>query len=64
MNGAADPTSTESISCKEEKSEVNNSSLETLVEIEIDDNAAPKVARPSSSHSQVRRSTRIRTRHE
>ncbi len=51
MNGAADPASTEYISSEEEESEGNNSSLDTLVEIEIDDDAASEVAGSSSSSS-------------
>jgi hypothetical protein len=51
MNGAADPASNESISCEVEESEDDDSSLDTLVEIEIDDNAASDKAGSSSSHS-------------
>jgi hypothetical protein len=49
MNGAADPASTESTSYEEEKSGDNDSSLDTLVETEIDDDAASDVLTGLSS---------------
>jgi hypothetical protein len=51
MNGTADPASTESTSCEEEESGDNDSSLDALVEIEIDDDTASEVAGSSSSDS-------------
>jgi hypothetical protein len=49
MNGAADPASTESTSCEEEESGDDDSSLDKLVEIEIDDDAASDVLAGLSS---------------
>jgi hypothetical protein len=49
MNGVADHVSTESTSCEEEESGDNDSSLDTLVEIEIDDDAASDVLAGLSS---------------
>jgi hypothetical protein len=48
---------TESSSCEEEESEDDDSSWDTLVEIEIDDNAASKVAGSSLSKSQDKLNT-------
>jgi hypothetical protein len=49
MNDAADPVSTESTSCEKEVSGDEDSSLDTLVEIEIDDDAASDVLAGLSS---------------
>jgi hypothetical protein len=49
MNDVADPVSTESTSCEEEESGDEDSSLDTLVEIEIDDDAASDVLAGLSS---------------
>jgi hypothetical protein len=58
MNGVADPVSIESTSCKEEEPGDNNSSLDTLVEIEIDVDAASDVlAGLSSSNLSVESNT-------
>jgi hypothetical protein len=60
MNGAADPASTNSTSSNKEELGDYNSSLDALVEIEIDDNAASDVAGSSSSDSSDKSNTGTR----